>query len=400
MNRVVRLYYSFNFLFTLLLWVPIFYEFQRRVGLSESQIFSLQGLYYLAFCVFEIPTGYVSDRFGHRAALRLGGILLTAGNMLPVLGVDYTWFAVHFLLVALARSLVSGAASAYIYDQLAAGGEASRFRKIEGNARAISLAGKVLFWAGIGAVMEWKLSLPYALTALASGASAVLAWRLPADAAHAKAETGVEAETVLGPLQTLTAIVGSWPIVLFMVQGLSIFVLSRICQINLFQPVLLERGLSTAALGWVMGLITLVEALGSAKPEWVRRFTGDIGGVFLLTVVIAVSMSLMALSAAIGAVVALTILSFATGLAYPIQRQLLNDAITSAGLGRLRATALSVESIFDRAASGAVAFALGPIVAIHATTTFLHASAFLSIVAGVVILKGVRHLLVAQVRQA
>lgn len=84
MKRVIRLYYGFTFLFSLLLWVPIFYEFQQRVGLSEGQIFSLQSLYYFAFCLFEIPTGYVSDRFGHRASLRLGGVLLAFGNMLPL----------------------------------------------------------------------------------------------------------------------------------------------------------------------------------------------------------------------------------------------------------------------------------------------------------------------------
>ncbi|OFZ17881.1 MAG: hypothetical protein A2X94_11430 [Bdellovibrionales bacterium GWB1_55_8] len=389
MKRVIRLYYGFTFLFSLLLWVPIFYEFQRRVGLSEAQIFSLQSLYYFAFCFFEIPTGYISDRFGHRASLRLGGVLLALGNLLPVLGVDYSWFAAHFLLVALARSLVSGAASAYVYDALQAEGQGAHYRRIEGNARAMSLAGKVLFWAGVGAAMEWHLSLPYALTALASAGSALLAWMLPADSAQSSQED------TPGPVQTFLAISRSWPVLLFMIQGLSIFVLSRICQINLFQPLLLDRGLSVASLGFVMGLITLAEALGSARPQWVRRWAGDTGGVFVLTVVIAISLSVMAASSSMGAVLALVVLSFATGLAYPIQRQLLNDAISGAGLGAIRATALSVESIFDRAVSGTVALVLGPVLAMKAMGTFLYGSAVLSIVAAVVILFWIRNLRLA-----
>ena len=78
MSRVVRLYIAFQFFFNLLLWVPIFYTFQRQMGLSDPQIFGIQSIYYVAFCLFEIPTGYIADRFGFRCSMLLGAAMLTA----------------------------------------------------------------------------------------------------------------------------------------------------------------------------------------------------------------------------------------------------------------------------------------------------------------------------------
>ena len=60
--RLIRRYYIFQFLFSMLFWAPIFFEFQKRLGLSDGEIFRIQSLYYLAFCFLEIPTGFFAER--------------------------------------------------------------------------------------------------------------------------------------------------------------------------------------------------------------------------------------------------------------------------------------------------------------------------------------------------
>src|SRR5690606_13829154 len=52
--------------------------------------------------------------------------------------------------------------------------------------------------------------------------------------------------------------------------------------------------------------------------------------------------------------------SLATGLAFPVQKQLMNDAIPEP---RLRATLLSIESIVDRAVCAVAVLPLGGLVA-------------------------------------
>src|SRR4051812_29927329 len=103
---LVSTYVKFQFFFSLLLWIPIFYEYQKRVGLSDVQIFGIQSFYYTVFCLLEIPTGMLADVCGNLACLRLGAGVLVAANLLPIFWPSYLGFGAHFLLIALARSLI------------------------------------------------------------------------------------------------------------------------------------------------------------------------------------------------------------------------------------------------------------------------------------------------------
>ncbi|RYZ94723.1 MAG: MFS transporter, partial [Proteobacteria bacterium] len=171
MKKVVRLYYGFQFFFSLLIWLPIFYAYQKAIGLNDDQIFRIQSFYYVAFCLLEIPTGLAADRFGYRLCLRLGALTVAVANLLPIFAQNYNGFLIHFMLIALARSLISGASSAYLYDYLQAQGAAAHYKVIEGRARAYGLAGKVVFWSAVGFLMEWRLTAPYWATFIATAIS-------------------------------------------------------------------------------------------------------------------------------------------------------------------------------------------------------------------------------------
>ncbi len=94
---------------------------------------------------------------------------------------------------------------------------------------------------------------------------------------------------------------------------------------------------------------------------------------FVLTVIMAVCLALLVPFGIVGVVVCLCVFSLATGLSFPVQRQLVNDAITDP---RSRATLLSIESLIDRAVCALVIFALGGYLARGAMNTFLiHAAA-------------------------
>ncbi|OFY98066.1 MAG: hypothetical protein A2070_00305 [Bdellovibrionales bacterium GWC1_52_8] len=389
-EKVIRLFYGFQFFFALLLWVPIFYEFEHRIGLSDPEIFKIQSFYYLAFCLLEIPTGLLADFLGRRTCMRAGTLIVTAANLIPVFFQSFTGFMVHFFLIALARSLVSGAASAYLYDTLKECDAVELYRKAEGNARALALGGKVLLWAGVGALMEWQLTLPYTLTALATAISAVYAWRMPREAVKQEAlDNPYEKFRQLGRIFPL--LLRSPRVSLVIVQGVAIFVLSRVAQVDLFQPYLKTLGFTAASFGIIMGAFTLFEALGASHPDWVRKLLGrlslgsDLSSVYVLTLFLSACLAFMAVSGPWGGIFWLCLLSLATGFAYPIQRQLMNDVIPDS---RYRATFLSFESIIDRAGSAVSAGLIGSFVARGEVGRFLLLSAGISF-AGVLVLLGV-----------
>lgn len=376
--KLKKLFFTFNafqFFFSLLLWVPIFYEYQKRIGLSDAQIFRIQSLYYLIFCLMEIPTGYLADWFGYRLCLILGSITLIAANIWVPFAPTYSGFLIHFILIALARSFVSGASSAYLYQTLHTENQLEEYKEAEGKARAYSLIGKVICWAFIGFIMQWHLTLPYWLTALNASIGLVFAFLLP--------DTKVTEEKKRISIFELFSVLISNPyLVLLMLQGVALFVMARICQVNLFQPILQNKGFSVVSYGMIMSLMTIFEAIGSFKSKWIRKYLNDLYAVFVFTFIIGISFFLISLNSFLGlnlkivTISALCLFSYIIGISFPIQRQLINKAIPEP---RLRATLLSSESIIDRGVNSLVANNLGAALAAGQLLLFLKKSAIISI---------------------
>jgi hypothetical protein len=267
---------------------------------------------------------------------------------------SYAGFLAHFLLIALARSFISGAAMAYLYDYLKSQGRAAEYKKTEGGARALGLLGKVVCWPAVGVLMKWHFTLPYSLTALAALISVGFAWMLPAQVEVRKTEKTIPLATRLARVYEILR--GSPFLFMVMLQGIAIFTLSRICQVNLFQPILGAKRFDIALFGTVMSLMTVFEACGSGRPQWLRRMTTDLNAIFLLTVVMAASLLAIPFCGPWASVLCLCVFAYAAGLAYPIQSQLMNDSIPDS---TYRATLLSVESIIDRAGCAWVASVIG-----------------------------------------
>ncbi|WP_223199585.1 MFS transporter [Solihabitans fulvus] len=366
-TRVVRLYNAFQLCTGLLWWLPIFYVYQRDAGLSDEQIFRIQGIYYLAFCLLDIPTGALADRFDYPRFLLGGGALLLLANLIPVWWPSYGGFLTHFLLIALAYSLVSGAGSAYLYESLRRSGRVEAYQRAEGSARAYTLVGRVVCLPVAGLLMQWHRPAPYLLSAACCAIGVLVALRLPALPADPDARTG-------GTPPLSAALAGAWrqlraspTLVLLMVQGVGIFTLVRICQANLYQPILAAKHLPLAGYGVLMAATTLVEVAGAARSSLARRI-GDLRAVLALTVVMAASLALVVPAGLAGTVLALCVFAFASGMAFPVQRTLVNSAISHAAH---RATLLSVESLVDRLVCALVVLLLGDYLARGAMNAFL-----------------------------
>jgi predicted MFS family arabinose efflux permease len=98
--------------------------------------------------------------------------------------------------------------------------------------------------------------------------------------------------------------------------------------------------------------------------------------VSLLSLVLALTLALIPISAKVGTIACLMVFSLAAGMIFPVQKQLMNDAITlSPEASRYRATVLSMESIFDRAVCAWAAGLIGIYMARGEMHEFLYLSA-------------------------
>lgn len=381
-RRLIHLNYGFQLLFNLLWWMPVFYAYQREAGLSDGQIFGIQSIYYVAFCLFEIPTGLIADRIGTRNCLRAGAVVMTAANLAPVVSASYTGFLLHFLAIALGRSLTSGAASAYLYDGLRAEKCDRHYLNAEGTARALGLAAKVVCWPLVGPLMVLAHTAPYVLSAASAAGSLACAVALPRltgtgsrsqETASARVSRGRGGGAFVRDAGDALRCVASSPwLGLVMVQGVAVFTLSRICQVNLFQPILLDHGIGEASSGGVLAAMTVAEAVASARPQWLSRRLTPVAWVSVLSLVLAGTLAAMAFGGPWTVVALLCLFAAATGFVYPVQRKLVNDAVPA---NAPRATLLSIESIVDRAVCALAAIAVGAYVSAGRLDTLLLHSA-------------------------
>ncbi|MEU0782636.1 MFS transporter [Streptomyces sp. NPDC006173] len=376
-RRVIRLNNGFQLLFNLLWWMPVFYAYQRDAGLSNGQIFGIQSIYYIAFCLFEIPTGLVADRIGARNCLWAGAAVMTAANMMPVFSPSYTGFLLHFLAIAAGRSLTSGAASACLYDGLRAEGADAHYLRAEGTARALGLAAKVVCWPLVGPLMMVAPQSPYVLSAVSAAGSLGCALALPRlaprEAGEVKGVSGLRGAPLLRDTGAALRALRSSPwLALLMVQGVGVFTLSRICQVNLFQPVLLHHGIGEGSHGSVLAAMTVAEAVASARPQWLGSRLSPTAWVSLLSVALAATLAGTVVGGPWAVAGLLCVFAAFTGFCYPVQRKLINDAIPE---GAPRATLLSVESIVDRGVCALAAVAAGAYLAADRLDALLWQSA-------------------------
>ncbi|MFF4802129.1 MFS transporter [Streptomyces sp. NPDC001351] len=188
-RRLTATLYGYAFLDDFVLLYPVYALLFSDTGLSVWQISSLFALWSVTGVVLELPSGAWADAVSRRLLLWLGPLLTAAGFTLWVLTPSYWAFALGFVLWGARGALGSGALEALVYEELERLGEADRYARIMGRARAaghvaimaaMALAGPVFAWGGYPAVG--------AASVLACLASAATATRFPEDRAVPEAD--------------------------------------------------------------------------------------------------------------------------------------------------------------------------------------------------------------------
>lgn len=344
-KKISFLYLGFNLFFNLLLWIPIFYEFQKQSGLTEKQIFNIQSLYYIAFIVFEMPTGYLADKIGKKVSLILGATFLALANFIPVIEQTYLAFLVHFIFIAASRSLISGSASALLYDVLKDEGHGDKYKEIEGKARSVSLIARLLLWPLAGILMKYSITAPYLITTVFCVIAVLFSFALPSESKNQNSQN--DQNSFIKDLQKVSQIMKQTPtLLLLMIQGSGFFVLERICMLQLFQPLLKNQNFSVESFGFVMSGMTIFEAFAAAKSSKLKKyFNSDKSSIFWLTIFLCGTFSVLGILPHYFVLLGLGFFALFCGFIFPIQKQLLNDHIPAP---EYRATLLSVESIVQR----------------------------------------------------
>lgn len=131
--------------------------------LSSTEFLLVQAAFSFATVVFEVPSGYLADRFGPARCIKLSAPI-AAGSMIAYGLSSHLWqFVLCEIVLAVANSLLSGADASLLYDSMIADGKTEEdFVKKSKHINALGFVGPVValpiaFWIvdtyGVGATI-------------------------------------------------------------------------------------------------------------------------------------------------------------------------------------------------------------------------------------------------------
>jgi MFS family permease len=120
-------------------WLPVAVLFTRAQFDLHGALL-LGSIYYLSVVALEVPSGWVSDRFGRVLTLRVAAGSWVVANLFFLLGGHiFVVFALGNVLLAAGFASLSGTDVSYHYDVLEAAGRAEQYADRQARVRSIGL---------------------------------------------------------------------------------------------------------------------------------------------------------------------------------------------------------------------------------------------------------------------
>ena len=110
--------YGFQFFWIFAIILPVLYPYYASLGINMHQFFQLQAVFGFTVAFFDIPMGYLSDRFGRKKSLCLGGLLSGISYYILTQATGYWGLLAHEFSLGLALSFVSGTDIAILFESL------------------------------------------------------------------------------------------------------------------------------------------------------------------------------------------------------------------------------------------------------------------------------------------
>jgi MFS family permease len=349
--RNVVLYYAYSFLVGFYIATGTTVLFERRLGLSFAQIFTLDAIYMLMFILFEIPSGALADLIGRKKTMLAGLGILVLAAFATGSSQNFTHLFLSFFLWAIGFSLISGSSEALLYDSLK---NEKRFHQVSGRALSFSVAGLAL--AGIvGPLLFTRdFRLPYFASALPF-AAAFLAMLFYRESVEVNDPSGFSVRKhVLQILAGTKTAIGN-RFILWSTGTLALVFAVSYTFTSLYQPYLVQVGFTVAQFAYILPLMFISEAVGGGWSERITARLGERVSFWASMLLLGASFLIMGLLASKFVVPLLLVYGFLQGVLRPLVSTYANRHIET----EHRATIISVQVMMSTVVASALLFAFG-----------------------------------------
>jgi hypothetical protein len=238
-----------------------------------ERLLELEAIYYVAYVLLEVPSGYFSDRVGRRLTLAIATVAGAAGYYLFAFGASFAAFALAQVCLAVFWSFRSGTDASLHYDSLVAVGRAHEYAEREALAqRGAFVASAIALLLG-GVLGAFSLRTAYVATFAAS----LVPIALVAAMHEPPRRRGEAAHALLRQLRSCAGLLRAGPLRWLFAFFVASYALEHVTH-TFYQPYLAvllgEATLTPLATGVHASVAALVAALVAARTVALRERLG------------------------------------------------------------------------------------------------------------------------------
>jgi MFS family permease len=330
--------YVYKFFSSFWLIAPILIPFFESNGLSATQVFIVQATYSLSALIFEIPSGYLSDRIGRKKTLIIGSFLLPVGVAVYAFSNSFMTFVLAEFILAVSGSMHSGTDSALIYDTLVNLEKENKYKKVEGRAQSIQSigVGTASILGGLFALIT--IRFPFYVN-IATASILFPLSLLMVEPARKK----LKSKNHLREILRISKYSIKHPKILSVILYSSLILSTCIIGVWTYYLYYGELGLSVFYYGFLFFIFGLVSAFGSGIAHRIEKKIG-LRLSFILIMLISFVFIGLGLIKSLYMIPAIMLIAFIWGFSSPLFMECINKIINS----DIRATVLSVNHMVGR----------------------------------------------------
>lgn len=126
----------------------------------------------------EIPSGYISDKIGHKKALVFARVSMFLSTLCYVFADHILWFFAGAILLAVGTSFISGTVDAFMHDTLTTLKRDNEYAKVIGKMRSIGFAIPIVFILLLPVIAEVSFRLAFGVVLIIDVVGLIMALSL------------------------------------------------------------------------------------------------------------------------------------------------------------------------------------------------------------------------------
>jgi MFS family permease len=166
----------------------------NQFGFNNQQVVSLEMIFCIASLLFEVPTGIVADKLGHKESIVLGSFCWLASTIICIIGSTYEVLVISEIFAALAFAFISGALDAWLGALFSQEFEFNEFkRKCNHECRILML----ILSVSSGYLMQYfGYAIPYYIAIAMFLVAFILSLFLKKEKKHSQKESVIIADSI------------------------------------------------------------------------------------------------------------------------------------------------------------------------------------------------------------